>query len=213
MVRILALITVLGLLETSSGFTTPVNTRKPFGNGGVRPFSQSTMFAELPEIQSMKPGEIRSELESYGISTKSFLEKKELIEALEKARAEGKEPVDNNNKKEEPKKESSKTQGSSQASREERIKEQMEKAQAMKVGELKKELEGMGVSTKSFFEKPEFVKAYAEAVVDGVKNKGGTKSRSQEDDYDSSYRDVVMQKFDARSQQLLLRGTLIDIKV
>ena len=38
----------------------------------------------------------------------------------------------------------------------------------MKAGELKAELESLGISTKSFFEKSEFVKACAEARVDGT---------------------------------------------
>jgi microcompartment protein CcmK/EutM len=37
-------------------------------------------------IKSMGAGEIKKELASYGISTKAFLEKKELVEALQKAR-------------------------------------------------------------------------------------------------------------------------------
>ena len=46
-----------------------------------------------------------------------------------------------------------------------------------------------------FFEKTEFVRAYAEAMVDGEAQK-----RAGED-YDPEYRDVVMQKFDPNSQQ------------
>ena len=90
--------------------------------------------------------------------------------------------------------------------REERIAKATKDAKAMKVGDLKKALQSMGVSTKSFFEKSEFVKAYAEAVADG------TKSGSAEEEYDPSYRDVTMQKMNARDPRLL-RGTLIDIKV
>ena len=33
----------------------------------------------LPDISGMKAGEMRKELESYGISTKSFFEKKEFV--------------------------------------------------------------------------------------------------------------------------------------
>ena len=176
----------------------------------IRNSKSVVLFAELPDISSMKLGDMRQELESYGISTKAFLEKKEFVSALEKARAEGKKPINGDKKK---KKTATTSSDSSGASREERIKKEMEKANSMKVGELKKELKNMGVSTKSFFEKSEFVKAYAEAVVDGAKKKAGASSRSQEEEYDPSYRDVVVQKFDARSQQLLLRGTLIDIKV
>ena len=48
----------------------------------------------------------------------------------------------------------------------------------MKVGELKSELESLGVSTKSFFEKSEFVRALAEARVDGVKKSKKKKRRT-----------------------------------
>jgi SET domain len=52
------------------------------------------MIAEGSEdIQSMKVSDIKKELESYGISTKTFLEKKEIIETLRKAREEGLQPV------------------------------------------------------------------------------------------------------------------------
>ena len=81
----------------------------------------------------------------------------------------------------------------------------------MRVSELKQKLKEMGVNTKSFFEKTEFVRAYAEAVVDGV---SGSKSAAREEDYDPEYRDVVMQKFDPNTQQrYLLGGTIIDIKL
>jgi hypothetical protein len=52
------------------------------------------MIAEGREdIQSMKVSDIKKELESYGISTKTFLEKKEIIEALHRAREECLQPV------------------------------------------------------------------------------------------------------------------------
>lgn len=54
----------------------------------------------------------------------------------------------------------------------------------MKVQELKSELESLGVSTKSFFEKSEFVRALAEARVDGVKKSKKKKRRSVSDDDD-----------------------------
>ena len=81
----------------------------------------------------------------------------------------------------------------------------------MRVSELKQKLKEMGVNTKSFFEKTEFVRAYAEAVVDGV---GGARAAPREEDYDPSYRDVVVQKFDPQSRErYLLGGTIIDIKI
>lgn len=127
----------------------------------------------LPEIASMRVGELKKELDSYGISTKSFFEKSELAEAVQKARDEGRKPV---NKSTTQTKTTSSTSSSSTStartetkSREERIAEEMEKCLSMKAGDMKKELQSMGVSTKSFFEKSEFLKALAEARVDGVK--------------------------------------------
>ena len=109
------------------------------------------LFAEaLQEIESMRAGEIRKELESYGISCKSFFEKSELVDALKKARAEGKTPI-NGAKVNDDASASSSTASSgastssggtadSGASRDEKIKAEMEKCKAMKVGDLKKEL-------------------------------------------------------------------------
>lgn len=119
----------------------------------------------------MRAGEIKKELESYGISTKSFLEKTELVEALRKARSEGLKPkvttetpqVDTTTSST-----TTTTETVTSKSRDERLQEEMEKCQSMKAGEIKKELERRGISTKSFFEKSEFVKALAEAIVDGV---------------------------------------------
>jgi hypothetical protein len=182
------------------------------------------LFVALPDIQSMKAGEIRKELESYGISTKAFLEKKEMVEALSKARAEGKTPI---NKSEDvrddvngvgastsAKTSASSSTSSSKSSREQRIKEEIEKAMKMKTGDLKKELKNRGISTRSFFEKSEFAKAYAEAVVDGKKKASASSSttanKEQDEPYDPSYRDVVMQKMDARDPRLL-QGRIIDV--
>merc|ERR1719162_2881138 len=51
------------------------------------------------EISSMKVGEIKKELESYGISTVSFVEKSQLVEALKKARADDLKPEPKKTKK------------------------------------------------------------------------------------------------------------------
>mmetsp|Transcript_1829 Transcript_1829/g.2769 ORF Transcript_1829/g.2769 Transcript_1829/m.2769 type:complete len:246 (-) Transcript_1829:386-1123(-) len=170
-------------------------------------FSTSTDANEVP---SMRIGEIKAELESYGISTKSFLEKKDLIAALEKARAEGKKPIKNKTKEE-----SSSSSSSTTTSREERMKAEMETCKAMKVSELKKELTDLGISTKSFFEKSEFVKALAEARVDGVKtnSRAGQKASEAEEKRDPAYRDVVMRKFDRR--ELMMGGgtPVIDVRL
>jgi hypothetical protein len=202
---------------------TRVSTQTDCRRGLNNP-SFSRLFA-LPEIAEMKLSQIREELESYGISTKSFLEKTELVGALEKARSEGKKPINKNKKnvKKEAKSEDNGVNGAgapngeassnSGVPREVRLKEEMKKAKGMKVGDLKKKLQEFGVSTKSFFEKSEFVKAYAEAIVDGVQKKKGSARATQQEDFDPSYRDVVVQKFDRMSQQRLLSGTLIDIKL
>ena len=128
--------------------------------------------------------------------------------------------------KEEEKKDEKEAGSSSKASREEKLKEAMEKGKTMKVKELKSELESRGVSTRTFFEKSEFVKAYAEAIADGVEKKesvnGSTSSSSrrasspppkeEEEEYDASYRDVTMQKV-RRGDPIRMQGTIIDIRV
>jgi len=175
------------------------------------PSSPSSQSSSLPKVSDMKASELRKELQSYGISTKSFFEKSELVDAVEKARSEGMEPIE----KESVGTSSTDTTDSSKdsnKSRDEKIKDEMEKCKKMKVGELKKELESIGVSTKSFFEKSEFVRAVAEARVDGVKNKRkASRSKSSRDEaYDSSYRDVTMQKMDPRT---LGMSPVIDIRL
>ena len=159
----------------------------------------------------MKANEIRQELESYGISTRAFLEKKELVAALEQARADGKKPIEKETTKT-PSDVNGKQASSAEASsRSEKIAAEKTKAKAMKVGELKKALQDMGISTKSFFEKSEFVQAYAEALVDGTsKKKVGQQTPKEDEPYDPSYRDVVMQKF---NPQVLGRGSVIDVSL
>jgi anti-sigma28 factor (negative regulator of flagellin synthesis) len=161
----------------------------------------------------MKATDIRKELESYGISTKAFLEKKELVEALEKARADGRAPKTNAKSDTTSTSAVNGESAPSSASRQEKLEMELNKANRMKVGELKKALQDLGISTKSFFEKTEFVKAYAEAMVDGPpKKKAGTGGGGQQtkEEYDPSYRDVVMQKFDPRQ---LLSNRIIDIRL
>lgn len=118
----------------------------------------------------MRVGELKKELESYGMSTRAFLEKSELVDAVEKARAEGKTPI-STKESSSPSNDTKSTAPDSDApsqSREERLQEEIENCKAMKAGDLKKELESYGISTASFFEKSEFVKACAEARVDGA---------------------------------------------
>lgn len=209
--------------------TPTVPARSEFVNS-ARSSSSSRLYA-LPEIGDMKVGDIRQELESYGISTRTFLEKKEFTVALEQARREGKTPVDSGKPKSngttDPSKESSgskkseeKSASSAKAdadeegpSKADRIRLETEKAKAMKVSDLKKKLNDMGISTKSFFEKSEFIKAYAEAMVNGPKTSAdGSPAAAQDEPYDSTYRDVAMQKFGSTDQRML-SGTVIDIRL
>jgi len=199
----------------------------PFMPASLR---NTRLYAEsMQDVESMKAGEMRKELESYGISCKSFFEKSELADALKKARAEGKTPINGAgvNGASAASSGSSETSSSNGgdsskggASREEKIKAEMEKCKSMKVGDLKKELQSLGVSTKSFFEKTEFVKALAEARVDGVKKRGGAgqgfgrgQPKEQDEPYDPSYRDVVMQKMSGDARDPRMRGPLIDIQL
>jgi hypothetical protein len=172
-----------------------------FARQGVttRLFSTSS----LPEIDGMRAGEIKKELESYGINTKTFLEKSELVAALDKARSDGLTPKTSaSSSSTSSSSSSSGTQSSpttSEAShsssddprpREERLHEEMATCKSMKAGELKKELEERGVSTKALFEKFELVEALAKARVDGVSKKGGSGSSSSSAEGYAEYADV-----------------------
>lgn len=165
-----------------------------------RKFSTTQLYAsKSKDIQKMKASEMKAELESYGISTKSMFEKSEFAEALMKARAEGKTPMNDKKKKSTTSSSSSGGFGSKsnnkkssgkknkELSREDLIKEEMDKIKSMKLGDIRKELSERGISSKSFFEKSEFIKALAVARVDSPV--------PEEEEYDSSYRDVQMQKF------------------
>jgi len=173
------------------------------------------------EISAMRVKELKQELESYGISTKSFFEKGEMVAALLKARKEGKTPIDNGASGETASTSTTSDASSSRSeststdsNRKERIQQEMEKCKKLKVGELKKELESYGVSTKSFFEKSEFVRAVAEARVDGPKksaSSGGPRGgRVEEEPRDPSYRDVIVTKFSGG--KALMDGSLIDVR-
>ena len=171
--------------------------------------------SSFPEASTMRAGELRKELQSYGISTKSFFEKSELVDAVKKARAEGKTPSGESGESKSSKSSSTKDEKSSDSSgsRDEKLAKEMETCKKMKVGELKKELESYGVSTKSFFEKSEFVRAVAEARVDGVKSRragGGNRTAAREEEYDPSYRDVQMQKMDTRALGI---SPVIDVRL
>jgi hypothetical protein len=103
-------------------------------------------------------------------------------------------------------------EANSSMTRDERYDKALSEAKTKKVGELKQELMARKISTKSFFEKTEFEKAYATAMADNVPVTGSSSSGSssssssssdsqqrtktkQDEPMDPSYRDVTMQKF------------------
>ena len=93
------------------------------------------------------------------------------------------------------------------------------KDSSMSVKEMRNELESLyGISTKSYFEKSEFVKALAEARVDGMKKKkkksstvssstssasssaqssSSSRSHNTDEQWDASYKNVYTRRFDA----------------
>lgn len=209
--------------------------------------SKNQQESTSSNISDMKLKDMREELDSYGISTRSFLEKHEFVEALEKARSEGKVPIsDSKSKTTTPSAKETESSSSSSATSNKSTtsststsndqgsssggetksttstnKEEMIKnANSMKVNELRKELQDMGISSNTFFEKSEFVKAYVDAIQNG-KTKKTTSSSNQsnskqatqkEESFDPEYRDVIMQKMDKRDPRLL-SGSVIDIRV
>lgn len=156
---------LLCTLKPSSAFT-------PILNQASRHMHSSylRMSSTLQEPSNMKVKELREELESYGMSTKSYFEKSELVTAVEKARLEGKTPISTQSKKSSTSSESNDTSSNaseSSKSKSERLAEEIEKCMNMKVSELKAELKSYGISISSFFEKSEFVQALAKARVEG----------------------------------------------
>jgi len=131
---------------------------------------ESDSKKSLPDVGTMRIKELKEELDSYGIPTSGFLEKGELVDALQKARAEGRTPI-NRQKQQQQDSFSDSISNASTSDKQQRLVQEMEKCQQMKVSELKKELSQLGVSTKTFFEKSEFVRALAEARVEGVKKR------------------------------------------
>mmetsp|Transcript_61974 Transcript_61974/g.174696 ORF Transcript_61974/g.174696 Transcript_61974/m.174696 type:complete len:425 (-) Transcript_61974:102-1376(-) len=123
------------------------------------------------DVASMTVRELRTELQRYQIPTEAFFEKSELAEALGKARAGGLPPSPSSSA---PAPASGPAPAAA-ASRDERLREETEKAEKMGVAELKRQLEEAGIPTASFLEKSEFVKALAStragdgyAVIDDV---------------------------------------------
>ncbi len=98
---------------------------------------------------------------------------------------------------------------SSSSSREERYETALAEGMSMSSSTLKQELRDRGLyTTGNFFEKSDLVKAYANAVADGVERKDSTAFHDEKtkQEFDPSYRSVIMHKFDPRT---LSRGDLV----
>eukprot|EP01083_Nonionella_stella_P219928 787325_1 len=212
------------------------------------------------EINAMRLADIKKELDSYGVDSNAFFEKKELVEALVKARQEEwihsefetTSPPDfdastatsstrndhgssfdksvweasapssstyEDTSSSSKKKKDSKSwfqsfkdnvtdkfdKGVDNMGRKAKIDLEMTKLKDIKTRDLKKELESYGIDTRSCFEKSAFVKAAAEARVDGVKKTSRTSSKysrssstqPEEEKWDPSYKNVYCRKFDA----------------
>jgi len=231
------------------------------------------------ELSGMNASDMKKELESYGISTKSMFDKKEFENALKEARVKNglekevttmnskekkngvwgssktkreklsskwknvasatKQALDNLKENPFPGSTSTEKTGSpatkspppttttssssndESTSREERYKLALEEGACMKLSNLKKELQERGISTNSFFEKSDLVKAYANAIADNSepKAKNSTKnkntgsrhggSNNERERFDPSYKDVIMHPFDPSS--ILSGDVVIDI--
>lgn len=104
----------------------------------------------ISEVKSMRVAAIKQELESYGISTKTFLEKSELVDALVQARKDGKTPIASSNTSASttttsttPSSTTTATTTQAPMSNEDRqakLQSEIEKCKATKVGDLKSEL-------------------------------------------------------------------------
>jgi hypothetical protein len=112
----------------------------------------------------MKVVEMREELESYGISSKSFFEKHEIIAALEEARRKERRPLKSYLEK----------QTKPTLSRDEAIQRQIKRIQSKSLRSLKRELKAQGISRAPLNllkHKGElsmdYIKTYAIAIVDG----------------------------------------------
>ena len=141
--------------------------------------------------------------------------------------------TNNNNKKDTTINGSTPNQNSDDTSSKD-TKQLEDEAKKMKVGELKQILESQGISTKTYIEKSEFIKAYIQLIMNGgsrnvnhdssnsktksdttSSKKTSTQSKSSEDNNnkkDPDYRDVVMYKMNG-SDPRMLQGTMIDITI
>lgn len=132
----------------------------------VRPNFATTLSSQK-NIAEMRVGELKQELEeTYGVSTRSFLEKSELVAALQQARERG---VQRTASSASSTRSSTASTASStpQPSREERLVQEMIRCQDMSVRDLKEALNDMGINTAALLEKKDLIQAYAAAIVDG----------------------------------------------
>ena len=105
----------------------------------------TTSVVENAIPSSMKISAIKKELESYGISTRSFIEKSELITALEMARVDRNKNNNTNNKAVDD-----------------------DIIDSMSISAIRQELDICGISTNTFIERKEFMSALQEARVHGI---------------------------------------------
>jgi len=88
----------------------------------------------------------------------------------------------------------------------------LEEGKSMRSSVLKRELQEKGIYTGAFFEKSELVKAYANAVVNEEDAKGSKTHqafKNSQQEFDPSYRSVVLRAFDPRT--LVRDDIIIDI--
>jgi hypothetical protein len=167
---------------------------------------------DLPDLSEMKSSEMKKELESYGVSTKSLFDKVEFEKALreERLKKEAKDAktiknrirnqTDHVSTKEEgrkttwgePRTERKQTWAEwenpvsqstpNKETRDQNYDHAFQEGLAMKLSKLKQELIDRGISTSAFFEKAEMAKAYANAVADNVFKKTSTKHVGVDDE-------------------------------
>lgn len=133
------------------------------------------------EINSMRAGAIKKELESMGISTRGFFDKGELVNELVRAVMEGKTPgaAASSNAASSPSPSPSPSASSASASpapsnadpqRAGFVAKEFERTTVLGLSELKQKLESYGVNTASYTEHKDFAQALAEIRVDQYLN-------------------------------------------
>ena len=174
---------------------------------------------------------MRDELESYGIFLRQFMERNELKHYLFKARREmqgrpKKRHVRfnfNRNQKQNYDTKWVDDTFNGGVFRDDHIRREMASARYMSIGALQQELHARGIRTDFFRLKSQFVRAYAEAIVDGTPkthgHTGGWRGYQypdppppppKEQKFDPSFQDVQMKKVDALDPYLR-QGIVIDL--